>query len=82
MPGFFQVNVPAQGFAQDVWGVATNRASGVEIFVQRIAIVRMHAVVDDHPCALPWRQATQVGEAHFGHEDVDVVLGVTITVLR
>ncbi|MNC19276.1 hypothetical protein D3C75_672050 [compost metagenome] len=36
----------------------------------------MHALVDDDPGTLPRRQASQVCQAHFGHEDVDVMFGV------
>ncbi|MCY1419594.1 hypothetical protein D9M71_351840 [compost metagenome] len=36
----------------------------------------MHALVDDDPGTLPGCQASQVCQAHFGHEDVDVMFGV------
>ena len=68
--------MPAQGFTQYVRRVAANSAGFVEVIVQRFAEVRVHAVVDDDPCALAWGQATQVGQALLGDQDVDVVLGV------
>ena len=51
-------------------------AGALEVVVQRGAKVRVHAVVDDHPRPLTWGQATQVGQADFGDEDVDVMLAV------
>ncbi|MNN50471.1 hypothetical protein D3C81_1650570 [compost metagenome] len=68
--------MPAQGFTQDVRGVAATLAGAIEIVVQCSAVVRVHTVVDDRSCALARRQATQVGQALLGDQDVDVVLGV------
>ncbi|MNH20505.1 hypothetical protein D3C79_802800 [compost metagenome] len=51
-------------------------ASAGEVVVQRVAVIRVHTVVDDHPGTFAWCQATQVSQALLGDEDVDVVLGV------
>lgn len=52
-PGFFQVDVPTQCFAQYVRGMAAQHASGFEIGVQRVAVIRVYAVVDDDPRTSP-----------------------------
>ena len=43
MPGFFQVDVPAQGITQDVRGVPADGARGGEVIIQRLAVIRVHA---------------------------------------
>ena len=57
MPGFFQVDVPAQCIAQDMRGVSTESASGCEVVIKRLAIIRVHTIIDDDARPLPRRQA-------------------------
>lgn len=76
VPGFFQVNVPTQCLAQDMRGMPADSTGSIEVAVQRIAVGRMHTVVDDHPSPFPWRQTAQVGKAHFGDQNVDIMLSV------
>lgn len=56
--------------------MAATLAGAIEVIVQRSAVVWVHTVVDDRPCPLARRQATQVGQALLGDQDVHVVLGV------
>src|SRR6218665_3803265 len=57
-------------------GVATLGAGCGEVLVQWFAVIRVHTVVDDYPGALARSEATQVGQALFGDQNVDVMLGV------
>ena len=50
--------------------------SAIEVVLEGIAVVGVGAVVDDLLRALAGDEATQVGDALLGDEDVDVVLGV------
>ena len=68
--------MPAQGVTQNVRGVPADGACGGEVIIQRLAVIRVHAFVDDDPGTLSRCQASQVCQTHFGHEDVDVMFGV------
>src|SRR5450830_975537 len=57
-------------------GMTADRAGGIEVSVQRIAVGRVYTVVDDHPSPLTRRQAAQVGKANLGHQNIDVMFGV------
>ncbi|MNW19811.1 hypothetical protein D3C71_2199580 [compost metagenome] len=56
--------------------MSTESTSGCEVVIKRLAIIRVHTVIDDDARPLPRRQAAQVRQADFGDEDVDVMLGV------
>ncbi len=51
-------------------------AGGGEVVIQRLAVIGVYAVIDNHPGTFPRGQAAQVGQTDFGHKDVDVMLGV------
>src|SRR5690606_18728533 len=70
------VQVPFDGFAQQVRGVAPLGAGTFEVIVQRVAVFGVDAVVDDDPRAFTRREPTQVRQALFGHQDIHVVLGM------
>ncbi|MNE97076.1 hypothetical protein D3C80_1953700 [compost metagenome] len=57
-------------------GVSTESTSGCEVVIKRLAIIRVHTIIDDDARPLPRRQAAQVSQADFGDKDVDVMLGV------
>ena len=69
--------MPAQRFAQNVRGVATDCTGFAEVVIEGFTEVRVHTVVDDHSGALAWRQTAQVGQTLFGYQNVHIVFGVS-----
>src|SRR5450830_1439392 len=75
---FEEAAVPAQGLVEQVGRVQARRALGgaVQVVLQLGPEAGVGAAFHDQFGALRGRQATQVGQALLGDDDLDIVLGV------
>nr|GEU28368.1 hypothetical protein [Tanacetum cinerariifolium] len=75
-PFAFIAGMPRQGLFQHVRGLPAAGLRPLDIRAQLRAVVGMGAALDDQRRPLARGQAAQVGQAPFGHQHVDVMLGV------
>ncbi len=75
--GFVQADMPAQRLVEIVRSMPAQAASGGEVIVECLLVVRVHTVIDDDSASLPRAQSPRKSsQSLFGYQNIDVMLCV------